>query len=621
MNTLTASVSNTATTKSTPGARDTSSAEVHPTSVWKARYSQADLALKSHTSAEVIPGLPRLIWDVLSSRGYKTEAEIQKLISPSLKSLRDPETLTDMTKAVRRLVRVREQQEHLVIYADYDLDGTSGLALLLQAFELMGFKNVSFYQPKRLTEGYGLHNAAIQKLFDSGARVLMSIDLGITAIAETEFAKSLGMDVIITDHHLPKETLPEAIAVVNPNRGNCESKLNHLCGTGVAFYLVLALKRTLLEQGILKENFDPKILLDCFTIGTVTDMVPLVDENRVLVKHGLLQLAQTQRPGLRVLMQALGLWGNPMTSQDVAIRFAPKLNALSRMEMGIMPIDLYLVKDEKEAQRLVETVLSNNQSRQASQRSAENEALEQLRMNPPKHSIFVYSENFHRGVVGLVATKLSQEYGLPAFVGSLAKAEGRIVGSARMPENRGVNALDAMGAASAHLHQFGGHAVAAGFELDESSAQNFGQALDDFFKTAETVAAPRFFGFDTEARLGEFNPNFMAWYEHLAPFGMQFQAPTFLVKNAKVMGIKNLRGGHFKLTVSQAMPAAEGGGNALQTAMWFSPAKDHSLMKSGLVEGANVDMLVEPQWNYFSGQKTIQLLIQDIRVHSPATPS
>ncbi len=592
--------------------------------VWRSRLSadQNSQLAENLNSTPVVPGLPRLIWDVLSSRGYRTEAEIQKFISPSLKILRDPETLTDMTKAVQRLVKVRERQEHLVIYADYDLDGTSGLALLLQAFELMGFEHVSFYQPKRLTEGYGLHNAAIQKLFDNGARVLMSIDLGITAIEETEFAKSLGMDVIITDHHLPKETLPHAIAVVNPNRGNCESGLGHLCGTGVAFYLVLALKRTLLERGILEENFDPKLLLDCFTIGTVTDMVPLIDENRVLVKHGLLQLAQTRRPGLRVLMQALGLWGNPMTSQDVSIRFAPKLNALSRMEMGIMPIDLYLVKDEKEAQRLVEQVLSNNQTRQASQKSAETEALEQLKSQPPQSSIFVYSENFHRGIVGLVATRLCQEFGLPAFVGSLTTADGKIVGSARMPDNRGINALDAMSAASEHLHQFGGHAAAAGFELDVGQAEGFGNALNTHFKNAATVATPRFFGFDTEAALFEFNPNFMSWYEQLAPFGMQFQTPTFLVRKAKVTGIKNLRGGHYKLTLTQPGSASEGGGNISRTAMWFSPAKDHALMKSGLsnqeaglIEGAQVDILVEPQWNYFAGQKTIQLLIQDIRAH------
>ena len=274
----------------------------HVPVIWKHRGEEAE-------SPPPPAALPRLVWDVMNARGFKTEDAIQQWLNPSLKNLRDPFTLFDMDKAIARLVKAREDQEHLVIYADYDLDGTSACALLLTAFEWMGFKNVSFYQPKRLTEGYGLHNVAIQKLFDKGARLLVSVDLGITAVEEVEFASSLGMESIITDHHLPKEKLPDAVAVVNPNRGNCPSNLSHLCGTGVAFYLVLALKRALQEQGLLETDFDPKELLDCFVIGTVTDMVPLIHENRVLVKHGLVQLAKTKRPGLRVLLQALGLWG------------------------------------------------------------------------------------------------------------------------------------------------------------------------------------------------------------------------------------------------------------------------------------------------------------------------
>ena len=560
-------------------------------------------------SNETIPtDIPRLVWDVMCARGYKTVDAIQKWLNPSLKNLRDPYTLFDMDKAIARLVQARENQESLVIYADYDLDGTSGLALLLKAFEWMGFEKVGYYQPKRLSEGYGLHTAAIQKLYDQGFRLLMSVDLGITAIGEVAFAKSLGMDSIITDHHLPKERLPDAVAVVNPNRGNCPSNLSHLCGTGVAFYLVLALKRALLEQGLMKpeQDFDPKDLLDCFVIGTVTDMVPLVDENRILVKHGLLQLAKTKRPGLRVLMQALGLWGHPLTSSDVAIRFAPKLNALSRMEMGILPIDLYLVDDEKKAQALVETVLSNNQDRQASQRSAETEAFELYRANPKKSSIFVYSKNFHRGVVGLVATKLCQEFGLPAFVGSLIEESGQIVGSARMPEGRGLNALDAMSTANDELDQFGGHAVAAGFELELKHAKAFGEKLETFFSGKAVEAASRIWLYDAEATLAELSPQFMQWYEVLSPFGAQFSAPVFCIKGVKLSKVKELKGGHYRLTLGDA--------SISRTALWFSPPKGHPGIEVVKSPGsARVDVLVEPQWNYFNGQRSLQFLVSDLR--------
>lgn len=552
-------------------------------------------------------GLPRLVWEIMNARGFDSEDAIQKWMSPSLKILRDPYALTDMDKAVQRLLLARERREPIVIYADYDLDGTSGLALLLKAFEWMGFEDVQYYQPKRLTEGYGLHSDAITKLYDEkGRRLLLSIDLGITAVEEVEHANALGMDVIITDHHLPKERLPAAVAVVNPNRGNCSSELGHLCGTGVAFYLVLALRRALLEQGVLKDSFDPKALLDCFVIGTLTDMVPLIDENRVLVKHGLLQLAQTKRPGLRVLMQALGLWGHPLTSQDVAIRFAPKLNALSRMEMGIQPIDLYLVEDEKQAQSLVERVLSNNQDRQASQKNAESEALAKLRENPPSSAIFVYSKNFHRGVVGLVATKLTQEYGLPTFVGSLTEENGSIVGSARMPDGRGLNALDAMATAQDVLHQFGGHAAAAGFELQVENAEAFKERLEAFFSKRLVTSEPRVWVYDAEATLADLNPAFMSWYEHLSPFGAQFAPPVFCLKDVKLSQLKELKGGHVRLTLAE--------GTITRVALWFSPAKNHPAIERGLVSGQRFDALVEPQWNYFNGQKSLQLLVQDLRI-------
>lgn len=557
-------------------------------------------------------GLPRLIWEVLSARGFEDEDAIQKWLSPSLKILRDPFCLTDMDKAVARLVKARENQEPIVIYADYDLDGTSGLALLLKAFEWLGFEDVIDYQPKRLTEGYGLHNAAIQKLYDGGRRLLVSVDLGITAIEQVELANQIGLDCIITDHHLPKEKLPPALAVVNPNRGNCSSGLGHLCGTGVAFYLALALRRALLEDGTIEEGFDPKQLLDCFVIGTLTDMVPLFDENRVLVKHGLLQLAQTKRPGLRVLMQALGLWGNPLTSQDVAIRFAPKLNALSRMEMGIQPIDLYLVETEKEAQALVDRVLSNNQDRQASQKSAETEALEYCRQNPPGSSIFVYSKNFHRGVVGLVATKLCQEFGVPTFVGALSEEEGMIVGSARIPDGRSLNALDAMAEASDVLEQFGGHAVAAGFELKVENADVFRQRLESFFASRLIQVEPRTWLYDAEATLADLNPSFMGWYEHLSPFGAQFSAPVFCVKDVRIQQSRALKGGHLRLTLAESSGGASA--NTTRLALWFSPPKANPLVEEiNAGRPTRVDVLVEPQWNYFNGQKTLQLLVQDIR--------
>lgn len=568
-------------------------------------------------------GMPRLIWEVLSARGFTAQEDMQRWLSPSLRDLRDPFSLRDMATAVERIVVAYERGEKICVYCDYDLDGTSACAMLKTAFDRLGIRDVSHYQPKRLTEGYGLHKEAIRKIRESGVSLMITADLGITAVDEVEYARELGLDVIVTDHHLPKERLPEAVAVVNPNRGDCDASLGHLCGTGVAFYLILALRRTFLERGWLTEAFDPKDLLDCFVIGTLTDMVPLIEENRVLVKHGLGGLARTRRPGLRALLQALNLWGIPLTSQDVAIRFAPKLNALSRMETGISPLDLFLATDESVAQGLVSQVLANNQMRQASQREAESEALRILKESPPRSCCFVWSPTFHRGVVGLVATRLSQEFGLPAFVGAVDES-GRVVGSARMPEDLGLNLLDGLQDCGDLITQFGGHAVACGFELEERNAPRARAALEDWFARQLSQAKSPEWIYDAEAELAELNPVFMQWYEHLSPFGAQFEAPIFRLRNVRIAQAQTLKGGHLRLTL---------GDNPMDSrvALWFSPPAD---ALSGLLSAhpnrrsndrsdsrvspseasfARVDVLVEPQWNYFAGRKTIQLLVQDVR--------
>ncbi|MCM2280568.1 MAG: single-stranded-DNA-specific exonuclease RecJ [Bdellovibrionaceae bacterium] len=564
-------------------------------------------------------GIPRLIWEVLSSRGLSTQEEIQKWLSPSLRELRDPFALKDMDKAVERIALAHERGEKICVYCDYDLDGTSACAMLKTAFDWLGLRNISHYQPKRLTEGYGLHKEAIRKIRDEGVSLMITADLGITAIEEVEYAREIGLDIVVTDHHLPKEKLPDAVAVVNPNRGNCESELGHLCGTGVAFYLIMALRRTFLERGWLTQPFDPKLLLDCFVIGTLTDMVPLVRENRVLVKHGLLALAQTRRPGLRALLQALNMWGIPLTSQDVAIRFAPKLNALSRMETGVTPLDLFLAPDESTAETLVAQVLTNNQLRQVSQREAESEAIRQMKEHPPRSVCFVWSPEFHRGVVGLVATRLSQDFGLPAFVGS-ADESGKIVGSARMPEGLGLSLLDGLEACGDLLVQFGGHAVACGFEVEQKNAPRLAAALEEWFSKQLSEAKASEWVYDAEADLADLNPGFMQWYEQLSPFGAQFEAPVFRLRGVKVAQVYPLKGGHLRLTLGDHPAYA-------LTAIWFSPPKSFLAERSGFGAEAGggaradvrsdfrseikIDVLVEPQWNYFAGRKSLQLLIQD----------
>lgn len=540
--------------------------------------------------------IPRLIFEILKPRGFSSEKEIHQWLTPSLKDLRDPLSIIDLKKAVDRIILAFEKKEKICVYADYDLDGTSGIALFAQGLKDLGFRDFLLYQPSRLKEGYGLKNEAIQNLYDQGARLLISIDLGISNKLEVDFANSLGMQVIVTDHHLPPEEIPLAHAVVNPNRKDCTSELQHLCGAGVAFFLILALRREMTNRGLLERDFDPKTLLDCFAIATLTDMVPLVDENRILCKHGLHVLRETKRPGLKILLQELGLLKN-LTSYDVTMKFAPKLNALSRLETSIRPLDLYLIDDVKKARAVVSEVLGVNESRRSLQKEAEDLAIEELKKHPPQNFIWVYSEKFHRGILGLLATKLAQEFMLPTFVGSLE--DDKITGSARLAPNSKSNLTEALHHASSALKQFGGHAQAAGFECLTSEAVKLRELFSSFFSTAVRREA-LVLHFDAEAQIDEINADFMTWYDHFVPIGVGAAMPLIKISDVRIKKVRELKGGHLSLELESAKT-----GRSLR-AIWFSPEiKDFAT-------GEEIEVLVEVSWNEFMGSRQIQLQIKHL---------
>ncbi|MCB0341571.1 MAG: single-stranded-DNA-specific exonuclease RecJ [Bdellovibrionales bacterium] len=555
--------------------------------------------------------MPRALWQVLYARGLVSREQVEGHFSPKLKDLTPPTSLTGIDKAVARLISAFEQGEVLCIYADFDLDGTPGLALLHRGLTLLGFKDVRHFQPKRLSDGYGLHAHVLKDLKDQGVQLVVTVDVGITDVKAVSEANEIGLDVIITDHHLPKEELPAACAIVNPNQSECESGLGHLSGTGVAFYLVLALRSEMHKRGLLREAFDPKELLDCFAIGTVTDMVPLIKENRSLVKHGLVELSKTKRPGLKVLLQQLDLWGRSLSSQDVGFKLAPKLNALSRLEKSLLPIDLFLVDSEMEASRLVGEVFQTHQERVELQRHAEKLAEEVAKDQRKSGFIWVWSPEFHQGIVGLVATKMAQKFKVPAFIGA-GKEDGRIVGSARIPdENSGYHLPEALGAAEEALEKFGGHKAAAGFELRKEDADLFEDLLRNYFKHQGEDNKPsqftQTFHYDSECGLDEITPQFMSWYENMGPYGMGFEAPVFLLKNLEVTGVRELRGGHLKLSVRDRKSGARA------DALWFSPPPHHPATYKFIQPQDIIDILGEPEWNHFAGKATLQVLVKDLR--------
>lgn len=561
--------------------------------------------------------MPDLIWQILCARGIHSGDKVERFFSPKLKDLRDPLSMKGMREAVERLVRAFQNKERICIYADFDLDGTSGLALLKSGLEGLGFGDILGYQPKRLSEGYGVHASAIEEIAET-CKIVVTVDVGITAFEAAERAKELGMELIVTDHHQPLERLPEALVIVNPNQKGCGSGLGHLSGAGVAFFLFLAVRRALREQG-LGRDLDPKELLDCFVIGTLTDLVPVVDENRVLIKHGLLQLAKTKRPGLSYLLEELGLKGRPLSSQDVAIRFAPKINALSRMEKNIRPIDLFLLQDPKAAKDLVCEVMACNNERISLQASAEELAMkmhrEKIAGDERPNFVWVFSDRFHRGVVGLVATKMAKALGVPAFIGS-HDLGGSIVGSARLPDGSSLSLVEALEYCADLLVKFGGHNAAAGFELAAERTDEFEKKMKEFWTSSRETQKPAIY-YDGKGRLPDISANFMSWYEEMGPFGSAFDTPVLLFPRMNITKIRKLRGGHFKLWIRQSGLSEE------REALWFSPPPGHPLADEANLQSRQVELLAEPQWNYFAGRKTIQLLIHDIReigsAHTPET--
>jgi len=543
---------------------------------------------------------------LLLARGFNLNADRESFFGAKLSDLRSPLLLKGMNAGVERLAIAYHAQEKICIYGDFDLDGTSGLALLSEGFKSMGFQNLVTFQPLRLKEGYGFHAWAIDELKAQNVSLVVTVDVGITAFEACERARQLGIDVIITDHHLPSQGIPDAYCVINPNQGNCESGLGYLSGAGVGFYLCRALLRKLVDQNLVKA--DPRILhelLDFVVIATITDMVPMIGDNRPLVKAGLKQLSITKRAGLRALLDLVGLGTQAnLSASDVAIRLAPKLNALSRMELGLRPVDILLELDLKKAQDLMQRVRLQNGLRVQLQQEGERIAILAAETQRDRDFIFVVDARFHRGVIGLIATKLARDFNKPSFVGSLDD-EGRVTGSARLPESYHVGLTDALARAKEVLVRFGGHFGAAGFEVEDKNIDVFQKKLAQFFLEARKEDFAKVLEYDFDLHPQDVSLETIQSIRSLEPFGQGFDYPLFGLKGLYTTQIRELKGGHLKV--------------------FFSPEADSNLRIEGLAFGANSemteilrdprakDLLVELQQNDFNGNSTAQVRIREIR--------
>ena len=484
-----------------------------------------------------------LLAGILAARGITDPAEALTLLSGE-EELTDPMLLTDMDKACARILDAIDREETIVVFGDYDVDGVTATALLYQHLKGMG-ANVKCMLPSREGDGYGLSKNAIQSIHDKGCQLIVTVDNGISALEEAEFAASLGVDLIVTDHHLPHDTLPKAVAVVDPRRADDTSPFKGLCGAGVAFKLCAAL-----------EGCDPAELLEMYgelaALGTVADVMPLVGENRTIVREGLSLLQDTMRPGLHALLESAGCGGKPVTADTVSYSLAPRLNAAGRMDNAAVALKLLLCGDEDQATGIAERLAEINTERQQTEQQVFAAALQALEADPARtrdRVLVVSGEDWHPGVIGIVAARLMERFSRPVIVISMHEGEGR--GSGRAPDPFDLHS--ALADCAQYLTRFGGHAAAAGVEIEEENLAAFRQTINAW--AAAHAAPPEAVSLrlDAAATLGELNLENVGELARLAPFGRENPTPVLLVQHAFVDGIwpMGAEGRHTRIRLRQ----------------------------------------------------------------------
>lgn len=553
------------------------------------------------------PLLGRLLW----SRGYESpeDDKTQSFLNPSLSTLKDPYSLRSMRESVERLWIAIQANERICLYSDYDMDGIGGLTLLYSFLKHCGVENLCFYQPHRFDEGYGFHADAARKLADDRVKLIVTIDTGTTATEAIKDSRELGVDVIVTDHHQPGSELPDTPYLINPNLSSDTSGLGYLSGTGVAFYLAVALRQKMRESSYFNDTLaepDLRRWLDIFCLGTVGDVVNLVEDNRPLILTGLEFLKNTHRPGLRCLLEnclsdeAL----SHITTRDLAFSVIPKLNAASRMGQAELSTQLLLTSDYAEAAELVEKILELNKQRSALQ----NDIFEEARLQAEQQSgpVALTAGKWHEGVLGIVASKLVEQSGKPSIVLS-QNEEGLLRGSMRSPEP--YSCLDILNSASELLIQYGGHRAAAGMQLSEKHLKEFGAQLNQGFESLylqNGEQGPQLLEeFDGEIELADVKINDITQLQSAEPFGAGNPEASFLIRDLELSSFEVFKERHIKARAQGLGPAMIG---------FFLAQKLNDLQLNGVDK---VDVLATPEINTFRGRQRPQLRINSLRASVP----
>ena len=558
------------------------------------RYKQWKIAHPSPEGRAQLEraGIPSLLACVLSARGVTEPEQAWKLLTPGEEPLLDPMLLKDMDRAVLRVTRALKRGETIAVYGDYDVDGITATCLLTDCLTRLGGR-VRSYIPDRLEEGYGLNQEAVLHLAQQGVTLIITVDCGITAAREVEFARELGIDVVITDHHECKQAIPEAAAVVDPHRPDCPYPFKGLAGVGVALKLAMA------AAGPDRAGLVFREYADLAAVGTVADVMPMTGENRTIVQTGLAALAHPRRVGLAQLMDEAGLGDKPVTSVSIGYTLAPRINAAGRMGQADLAAELLLTRDPGRAAALAQELCALNRERQTIECEIFQECVQRLERRPQSGVILLADKHWHQGVVGIVASRLTEKYSCPAFMVCLDQGMGK--GSCR--SWGGVNLFHLLTQCQDLLEGFGGHAMAAGFTVREENIPALERRLRQLVLEEQAgEELPSLLEIDAAVLPQELTVEAVEALDALEPCGAGNPRPVLVLTGAHVISAAQVgRGRHLKLRL-------EGRGVPLD-AIFFSV--DGSEL--GLTPGCRVDVAFYPQINDFRGVRSVQLQVVDLR--------
>ena len=565
---------------------------------WRLRDS-GDPENVAQLSAEL--GIDPVLASLLVTRGVHTFEEARSFFRPSLSALHDPFLMKDMDLAVARLEKAVASQEKILVYGDYDVDGTTAVALVYSFIRRLT-SSVDFYIPDRYDEGYGVSKKGIDWASDNGFTLIITLDCGIKAIDKVKYAADKGIDLIICDHHLPEEEIPAAAAVLDPKREDCTYPFDDLSGCGVGFKLVQAYSQ---KNGLPFESLLP--LLDLLVVSIASDLVTVVGENRVLAHFGLKRLNEEPRIGLQAMINLANLEQGHVTIDDIVFKIGPRINAAGRMESGRLAVELLTAETEEAAVTIGSQINDNNNERKSIDREITKAALDMVQDGTccsSENAVIVYGPEWNKGVVGIVASRLVEAYYKPAFV--LTKSNGFVTGSARSV--RGFDLYEAISNCADLLENYGGHIYAAGLTLREENLPEFVRRIDKYVgeHISDEMATP-IVDVDSEINFSQITPKFFRILKQFQPFGPGNSAPVFLTKNVydDGNGRKVGPGGqHLKLElIQESQPYHQISAIAFNMASLFEHIRN----------GNPIDICYSVVENYYRGNSTIQLRIKDMR--------